>query len=97
MRGDFCSASPRAIKNFSLVNSLTWASIGEYDWRNSFSSLDIPVMIIAGQKDIFPLEAFNEWKEAFPRSTLYVIEGTGHYSHVEKPEAVFTAINNFLR
>jgi proline iminopeptidase len=96
MRGDFCSASATAIRNLSLVNSLTWASIGEYDWRDSFRSLIIPVLIIAGQKDIFPLEAFNEWKEAFPGSSLLIIKGTGHYSHVEKPELVFDAITKFL-
>lgn len=97
MRGDFCSASVTAIKNLSLVNSLTWASIGEYDWRGSFRNVHLPVLIIAGEKDIFPNESFNEWQQAFPGSAILIIKGTGHYSHVEKPEAVFSAINNFLR
>ncbi len=97
MRGDFCSASVTALKNLTLVNSLTWASIGEYDWRGSFRNVHLPVLIIAGEKDIFPNESFNEWQQAFPGSAILIIKGTGHYSHVEKPEAVFSAINNFLR
>ena len=56
MRGDFCSASDEAIRNFWVVNDLTLESLGDYDWRADFRGVQVPALVITGVGDIFPVE-----------------------------------------
>jgi len=59
---------------------------------------DIPLLTIYGSKDPdFPVltKEIDDWKSYFPQQTneqILVIEGVGHYPHVEAVEEVFQAI-----
>lgn len=97
MRGDFCTASDPAIRNGAIVNLLTLASVGEWDLRNSLNDVSIPVLVITGTSDIFPVEAMREWEAAFPNASLVLLEDAGHYPHVEQPEMFFGTVTEFLR
>ncbi len=96
MQGDFCSVLEASLRNFWTVNTSTLQSIGDFDWRHDFSDLDIPVLVITGTRDVFPVENYQEWKAAFPDARLILINGAGHYPHVEKPDQFFEAIHEFL-
>ena len=96
MRGDICSAPEPALRNTWTVNALTLQSIGEWDWRNDYQNIDIPVVVITGVRDIFPVENFHEWKAAFPNAQLVLLERAGHYPHVERPEEFFRRVWEFL-
>jgi proline iminopeptidase len=97
MKGDFCSASSPAIRNGLRVSTSTWASLGDWDWRNDFHQLKNMVLIIAGTKDIIPMEAIQEWKNAFPNVKLILIEKAGHYPQVEQPALYFSHVTTFLQ
>jgi proline iminopeptidase len=97
MRGDFCTAPGAAIRNGLVIGSRTWASLGEWDWRNDFRDVSAPVLVITGTQDIFDIESMHEWKAAFPNARLVLLEGAGHYPHVERPDELFSAVRAFLR
>lgn len=97
MRGDRCTASAEAIRNGQIVNQLSWESIGEWDWREDFHGVMVPLLVIHGASDPIPLESAREWVEAFPRASLVVLEDAGHYPFVERPEEFFDAVKAFLR
>ncbi len=97
LRGDFCTAPEPAIRNFWTVNALTLQSVGEFDWREDFRDLTLPVLVITGVSDVFPPQNYREWEAAFPDADLILLEGAGHYPHVEQPEAFFGAVDAFLR
>ena len=96
MRGDFCTSSGEALLNGRLVNRVTWRSLGDWDWRDDFVDLTVPTLIITGPGDTMPLEATEEWEEALPKAELVVLEGTGHYPHVERPGEYFGSVTEFL-
>jgi proline iminopeptidase len=96
MRGDICSAPEPALRNTWTVNALTLQSIGEWDWRDDYQDIDIPVHVITGMRDVFPVENFQEWEAAFPNSQLVLLERAGHYPHVERPEKFFRQIWEIL-
>lgn len=96
MRGDICSAPEAALRNTWTVNALTLQSLGEYDWRNDYGDIDIPVLIITGVRDIFPVENFHEWEAAFPNAQLVLLDGAGHYPHVERPDEFFLRVEEFV-
>jgi proline iminopeptidase len=97
MKGDFCSASSAGIRNGLRVSTYTWASLGEWDWRNDFHQLKNPVLIIAGTKDIIPQEAIQEWKNALPNARLVLIKDASHYPQIEQPVQYFSSITSFLQ
>ncbi len=96
MRGDICSAPDQALRNSWMVNALTMQSLGEYDWRNDYEDIDIPVLVITGVRDIFPVENFHEWEGAFQNAQLVLLDSAGHYPHVERPDEFFLRVEEFL-
>ncbi|HEV8610178.1 MAG TPA: hypothetical protein VGS98_08945, partial [Thermoanaerobaculia bacterium] len=43
-----------------------------------------------------PMGGSREWVQGNPNARLLVIEGAGHFPHVEKPEVYFPAVEKFL-
>jgi proline iminopeptidase len=96
MHGDVCNAPPEAILNFEVVNSSALEPLGDWDWRGEFSQVRAPVLIIHGDKDPIPVASAAEWRAAFPEARLVILEGAGHFSYLERPEAFLSAVNTFL-
>jgi proline iminopeptidase len=92
----FCSAPAAAIRNQMLVDSLTIGSLGDFDWRERFHESRFPVLVVAGEKDVDPVEAYQEWLLAFPNARLNVLEGAGHFSYLERPDEFFSVVVEFL-
>lgn len=97
MQGDFCNAPDSALRNRSVVDSLTMESMGEWDWRDDFAEVRVPVLVITGSKDINPKASAREWEAAFPNARLVLLEGAGHYPQVEQSEQFFRTVRDFLR
>jgi len=96
MRGDICNAPEQALRNTWTVNTLTLKSIGNYDWRDDYHNIELPVLIITGVRDVFPVENFQEWEAAFANAQLVLLDGAGHYPHIEHPEEFFRWVQEFL-
>ena len=58
----------------------------------------MPTLIVWGEHDkIIPLVHAYQAHEAIPNSRLEVMEGVGHYSHVEEPARFVEILKDFLR
>jgi proline iminopeptidase len=69
---------------------------GTYDWREVAASVQAPVLVVHGSEDLIPLGSSAEWAETIPNAELEVIEGSGHYPHLEAPERFFAVVGRFL-
>jgi pimeloyl-ACP methyl ester carboxylesterase len=87
----------RAIANEGFVRTLTMASIENWDWRDDFLDVDVPLLVIHGAGDPMPMESAHEWVEAFSESRLVVLEGAGRKPYLERPKEFVGAIEEFLR
>ena len=96
MRGDFCTSSPEALLNARMVNRVTWRSLGDWDWRGTLTALTAPTLIVTGTEDTMPLEATKEWEEFMPNAEMVILEETGHYPQVERPDEYFRVLFAFL-
>jgi 3-oxoadipate enol-lactonase len=65
--------------------------------HNQLNKIDIPTLIIVGEKDIATVpEKSKRIHESISKSKIVTITNAGHMSPVEEPEAVNTAIDEFL-
>ena len=63
-----------------------------------YLSAHMPTLIVWGDHDrIIPLDHAYLAHEALPNSRLEVIEGVGHYPHVERPALFVEILKDFLR
>jgi pimeloyl-ACP methyl ester carboxylesterase len=61
--------------------------------RERLENLDVPTLLVAGEYDVaLPPNRAQEYAELFPRATLIVQPGAGHFPWVDDPEAFAAAV-----
>jgi 3-oxoadipate enol-lactonase len=70
-------------------------ALANYDLRPGLASIKLPTLLIVGTKDatVPGIKAINA---AIPGSKVVELEGAGHLSNLEKPEAFTRAVQDFL-
>jgi len=84
----------RAVEDRLMLD--TWQIPG-YDLRPKLHSLRIPTLVIAGDKDFFPLEVAAHIADALPNSKLVTMKDCGHFAFLECPAAVRSALLGFFK
>jgi pimeloyl-ACP methyl ester carboxylesterase len=76
----------------------TLERLGEHDARDVLEEVDIPVLVIAGDRDLFtPRRAAEDMVHRVRGSELLVVPGGTHYVAVEYPELVNLRVEKFFR
>ena len=80
-----------------LADSLTFAGTGTQEplWA-TLSSLDMPVLIVAGEEDQKFVEIAQRMSALIPQSKLFIVSGSGHTVHLEQPEIFTQVLETFL-
>jgi proline iminopeptidase len=73
-----------------------FGSMGDWDYRKEARALPMPRLVLQGEKDFIPMGGSREWVQGNPNARFLVIEDSGHFPHVEKPEVYFPAVEKFL-
>jgi proline iminopeptidase len=74
------------------------ALVEEWDLALRLGEISAPTLIIVGEDDfICPPTRAKIMHERIPNSELVVFERSGHFAHVEEPEAFFDAVRGWLR
>ena len=84
----------RAVEDRLMLD--TWQIPG-YDLLPKLHSLRIPTLVIAGDKDFFPLEIAAHISHALPNAKLVTTKDCGHFAFLECPGAVRTALLDFFK
>jgi proline iminopeptidase len=74
----------------------TWQKPG-YDLLPKLRSLRIPTLVIAGDKDFFPLEVAAHIAAALPNAKLVTTRDCGHFAFLECPGEVRNALLDFFK
>ena len=77
------------------VQQSVWESLGDYDLIPRLPSLTIPALFVHGWRDPIPVDSTLAAARAM-RARCVVLEGSGHVPYVEQPDALFSAIEQFL-
>ena len=75
----------------------TLEMLGEHDAADVLPDVDVPVLVIAGDRDLFtPRSAAERMVREIPGAELMVVPGGTHYVAVEQPELVNLRIEKFF-
>jgi len=73
-------------------------SAGEHSAADLLASVDVPVLVIAGDKDAFtPPKEAEEMAAALPNAELVMVSGGTHVVPIERAELVRERVEKFLR
>ena len=73
------------------------AIFGRHDDRRILASIAVPTLVLCGAQDpATPPEVHREMAAAIPGARLEIIEGCGHLSTIEAPDAVTAALERWL-
>ena len=76
----------------------TARSFAEADLRDILPSIDVPTLLLYGEKDTrAPLNVAHDLHTRIPDSRLVVIPGAGHMIHIEAAERFNAEVRDFLR
>ena len=85
------------VRDFLLTN-LQRSEEGGWRWPAASGSYAGPTLFIKGELSDYILPQHTAAMQAqFPNGQLKTINGTGHWAHSEKPEAVLQLIRSFLQ
>ncbi len=72
--------------------------LGDHDARGCLEELDVPVLVISGDRDLFtPRRAAEDMVHRVRGAELLVVPGGTHYVAVEYPELVNLRVEKFFR
>jgi proline iminopeptidase len=89
------AASLTPFRVTAKVQQSVWHSLGDYDVIGDLATLHTPAFFIHGRHDPIPLESTERAAGAM-RARLLVLERSGHVPYVEQPDALFSAIEQYL-
>lgn len=73
-------------------------SLAEADLRDVLPRIDVPTLLLYGDKDMrAPMNVAEDLHAAIPTSRLVVMPGVGHMNHVEASERFNDEVRAFLR
>jgi proline iminopeptidase len=95
--GTSCDEPKKAVDySMRYTSRITFESFGSWDYSRSLKNVVAPLLVIYGDKDPSPPASQEAWAAALSQGRLLVVPGAGHNPHVDRPEAVFPAIESFL-
>jgi proline iminopeptidase len=95
-KADFCRHKNEMPENVSFHLSQINESRGDWDWRPLLGQLNIPILIIHGDKDPIPMASAEEWAGYLPNAKLLAIHRAGHFPWLEQPDEFYPAVDAFL-
>jgi proline iminopeptidase len=67
-----------------------------WDLLPRLRELDVPTLLLHGERDFVPVELVARIADAVPGARLTVLPGCGHFTYLEAPDAVYDEVARFL-
>lgn len=89
--------SQQLLSTGGMTMSGDFLACNRFDLRHKLASIHAPAVVIAGRLDpMVPLRYSESLARDLPHSRLVVLENTGHYAMLERPQEVRGLAINFL-
>jgi pimeloyl-ACP methyl ester carboxylesterase len=68
----------------------------EYDLLPRLRHLDVPTLVVHGDRDFVPIEVARHIASAVPHARLVMLPDCGHFAYLERPDEVREQASAFL-
>lgn len=90
LANSFCRTDPDIAKQFARTTFLT-------DCREILATTDLPTLILQCSDDVIAPESVGQYMHVhMPRSTLVIMDATGHCPNLSAPDETIQAIKRFM-
>ena len=72
------------------------AALGDHDFRSNAANVNLPVLLLVGEKDGSVPLLMSTLRDQIPNSRFVELPGAGHISNMDQPEAFNAAVRDFL-
>mgnify|MGYP001029504815 CR=1 FL=1 len=79
-----------------MVQAIYFSMGRRHDYRAALKSVNAPVLVIHGERDLQPEKASRIYAEAFPNSRFHLIRNAGHFCFDDQPQLFASAVSKFL-
>ena len=79
-----------------MVQAMFFSMGMKHDYRAALKSVNVPVLVIHGEKDLQPEKASRMYADLFPNSQFRVIPNAGHFSFNDQPDTFAQMVSEFL-
>ena len=94
---DYDRATRCAALRYYRSSSQTFMTLGR-DQAAALKPLNLPALVIWGKQDPYiPPDQAQKQKQAFPRARIEILDGSGHWPHIDNPKRVRELVVPFLR
>jgi len=94
-RPDVCDSPNEWPDRYGIYVGRLLRTLEGYDLRPDLRRLGQPLLVIHGVRDNIPVAASREWVASAPTARLLLLEGVGHWPHLEQPATVLAALRAF--
>lgn len=67
-----------------------------FDLTKELGKIDVPVLLISGDRDTVRTETMKKYQDMFPRAQLAIVPASGHMIYNEQPGIVKKIIQSFV-
>ena len=96
-RGDTCSYMPAAIRGAEFTTAAAVTSLGHWNFESILKQINVPALVIEGERTNVPLDATEAWARWLPNAQLVLIPNAGHMNWLDNPESVISTLSEFFR
>ena len=97
IKSDLCASDPKGIRfGLTVTNRLVMNSYGDWDIRSQLRTLQVPTLVIHGERDAIPMDLVAEWITSLPHATLIKVPRAAHFAYAERADVVWPAVEAFL-
>jgi proline iminopeptidase len=94
---EMCDVPVPAMRNAPIVDKAVTGSLGDFDLRPTLAKLEMPALVVEGEKTNVPLDSTQEWAKAIPNARLLLIPDAGHAAFIDQPENLLREIEVFVQ
>lgn len=95
-RGDTCSYTPQAIRGAESTTEAAVKSLGHWNFESILKQINVPALVIEGEKTNVPLDATEAWARWLPKAHLVLILNAGHMNWLDQPDSVISSLSEFF-
>jgi proline iminopeptidase len=97
VKSDLCGSAMTGIRYGGATgNRVIMGSYGDWDLRPRLKTLQVPLLVVHGERETIPMDMVAYWASTMPHAELFKVPNAAHFAYAEQPLVVWPKVERFL-